>query len=198
MVDRMATARRVNKMKEVVKHRRTDIVVVLEDLHDPHNAQAIFRTCDAFGIQDVYLIFENQKPFDPKVIGQRSSSSAHKWLDFHIYSSTKTCFNELKKEGRTIIGTALSDESIPIVDASLDDATIALVFGNERDGLSDIAMELADELMIIPMKGMIQSLNISVSAAIAIFAAARRRGKELKEGYSQQEQDNLLRDFLER
>src|SRR5947207_9386127 len=103
----MISEKRLSKLKKVAENRQEGLVVVLEDLHDPHNVQAIVRTCDAFGIQDVYLIFEKETPFNPKRVGKGSSSTANKWVDFHIFHSTQECFAALKDEGYTTYATLL-------------------------------------------------------------------------------------------
>lgn len=95
---------RQEKIERVIENRREG-VVVLEDIHDPHNAGAVCRSCDAFGWQKVYLIFDKEKQFNPKRIGKASSSSANKWLTFKIFKSTKECFEELKKDGFEIYAT---------------------------------------------------------------------------------------------
>lgn len=195
----MPTPERLKKIQRVAQNRQKGMAVVLEDVHDPHNAEAVFRSCDAFGVQDVYLIFENQPVYDPQSIGKSSSSSANKWLDFHIFESTKACLDELKKSGHHLVATALSDTAVSIFDADLTHDTIALLFGNERDGLSETALEAADTHIIIPMAGLTQSLNISVSAAICMYETVReRRTGEGEYVYSAAQQEALVNDFLER
>ncbi len=195
----MPTPEREKKIERVASARQSGLVVVLEDVHDPHNAEAVFRSCDAFGIQDVYLIFENQPAYDPKKIGKSSSSSANKWLTFHIFHSTTACLEALQKNGHYLVATAFTDSAIPIFDATLAHDTIALLFGNERDGLSQTALDMADMHMVIPMAGLTQSLNISVSAAVCMYETVRqRKNGEGEYTYSQTQQDSLIEDFLQR
>ena len=126
--------KRLEKITSVVSKRRNDITVVLEDIHDPHNAAAILRTCDGLGIQNVYFIFEKEKAFNPKRVGKASSSSANKWLDFKIFNSTLSCFKTLKHEGYTIIATALTPTAEGLDNASFTEEKIALLVGtNTQD-----------------------------------------------------------------
>src|SRR3989338_6919517 len=103
------TDKRIENIKCIAALRRTDLVIVLEDIYDQHNAAAIFRTCDSFGIQDVYVIFENEKMFDPRRVGKKSSSSANKWIDFHMHTSTKECVRALKSKNFTVVGSVLRE-----------------------------------------------------------------------------------------
>lgn len=193
------TPERMQKIKQVAGNRQQGLVVVLEDLYDPHNAMAVFRSCDAFGVQDVHLIFDQQLPFDPKAFGKQSSSSANKWLDFYSYESTEGCLEKLKAEGYVLVGTALNPRSVSIFDADLSDEKLALVIGNEKRGLSDLAIKMADRLVQIPMLGMVQSLNLSVTAAICLFEICRQRQDsetDFRIGDSQQQ--DLIQSFVSR
>ena len=168
---------RRGKLDRVIEVRQEGILV-LEDIHDPHNAAAVWRSADAFGWQKVWLIFEQEKPFNPKKIGKASSSSANKWLDFRIFKSTKECFEELQKQGYKTYATVLDMEA---KDISLSDfgsqKKIAIVLGNEHRGLSETAIIMANEKVYIPMRGMVQSLNLSVTAAIMLYEVTRQRVK---------------------
>ena len=193
----MVTDSRSEKIKKVVAERRNDVVVVLEDIHDPHNAQAIFRTCEIFGIQRIILIAVHQNKFDPKGIGKSSSSSANKWLDFEWHYSTQSCLEALKKDGFSIAVTALDSRSEAVVATDFTKEKIALVIGNEHRGVSDIALSLADKVVKIGMVGMAQSLNVSVSTALCVFEITRQR-KFLDKGYCVAEIAALEDDFLNR
>jgi len=165
---------RHKKVFEVIE-RRQEGVIVLEDIHDPHNAAAVWRSCDGFGFQKVYLIFEKEKVFNPKKIGKASSSSANKWLDFKVFKSTKQCLEELKKDGYKIFATVLDKEAKNINKVDFKINKIALMMGNEHQGLSETAIKMANEKVYIPMKGMVQSFNLSVTAAIVMYEVDRQR-----------------------
>lgn len=187
--------KRLDRITTVVKNRQSNIIVVLEDIHDPHNAAAILRTCDALGIQNVYFIFEKEKRFNPKRVGKASSSSANKWLDFTIFNSVLSCFKTLKQKGYTIIATALTDNAELLKTATFEEEKIALLVGNEHTGLSQRAITHSDRVVIIPMKGFVQSLNVSVSTAIALWDIVMKRKMSPLE---KTEQKKLIKDFSQR
>ena len=195
----MPTEEREQKIKKVVNSRQ-DAIVILEDIYDPHNAMAVMRTCDAFGIQEIHLIFEKGKEFDPREIGKSSSSSSNKWLDFHFYDSTENCLKDLKAKGYEIYATALEKKSEKLTDIKFEAKKIAFIFGNEKRGLSEKAIELADKTIEIPMVGMVQSLNLSVTAAICIYELYSQRLSSDYSEYqlSQNARNQLLESFLER
>jgi tRNA (guanosine-2'-O-)-methyltransferase len=165
------TERRKNRIIEVATHRQHSLHLVLENIHDPHNVSAIFRTCDAVGIPKVSLIYNYEK--FPK-IGKKSSASAFKWVEKEKFSSVDECFSKLKKDGFRIYSSTLKPNSKNLFDLDFTDKT-AIVMGNEHRGISDEAADNADELFFIPMFGMVQSLNVSVAAAITLYEAARQR-----------------------
>jgi len=167
---------RQEKIDRVIDNRQEG-VVVLQDIHDPHNAAAIWRSVDAFGWQKVYLIFEEEAEFNPKKMGRESSASANKWLDFKIFRSTKECFDELHNEGYEIYATVLDKEARNIQSIEFSNKKTAVVLGNEHRGLTEEAVKLADKKVYIPMRGMVQSLNLSVCAAVMLFEVSRQKGQ---------------------
>ena len=173
---------------------------MLEDIHDPHNAEAVFRSCDAFGFQRVCLIFDEEEPFDPRRVGKLSSSSANKWLDFEVYSSAKACLDALHGEGFEVVATVAEGEAEEVYAAELASPRIAVMLGNENRGLSPEAVELADRRLTIPMAGMVRSLNLAVTAAILLFEVTRQRRQAGMEQYllPADERDALLTRFDER
>jgi len=145
--------------------------VVLENIHNPHNVSAIFRTCDAAGVPSVSLIY-NKESF-PK-IGKKSSASAFKWVEKEKFNSVKDCYDKLHGEGFEIYASSLSEDSENLFNLDLT-KKIAFVFGNEHRGVSVEAEKLSDKRFLIPMFGMVQSLNVSVAAGIVLFEAFRQR-----------------------
>ena len=194
----MPTERRIERMREVASRRHKDVVLVLEDVHDPHNAQAVFRSCDAFGVQEVHFIFHEQEPFNPRKIGKASSSSANKWLDFHIHHDPQSCIRALKARGFTIYATALEGAEETLYEADFRSGALAFLFGNENRGLSETAITNADRRIAIPMEGMVGSLNISVTAALFLFELNRQRRAAGAERLSPAEQEALVQSFLQR
>lgn len=171
----MPTEARTEKVNKVVANRQEGIIV-LEDIHDPHNAQAVIRTCDSLGFQTMYLIFENERQFNPVKFGRLSSSSANKWIDYKFFTSTEECFNELKSLGYETYATTLSPPTQSLFETDFTKKKkIALAFGNEQTGLSAKAIAMSDYHLNIPMSGMVQSMNLSVTVAICLFELSRQR-----------------------
>ena len=166
------TPERKEKLTAVLNKRQNDITVVLENVFDPHNISAVMRSCDAAGVQDIYIL--NTKIPRHKKWGTKSSSSAAKWLSIHQFENAEECFSSLRKNYSTILTTHLSSDAVDLY--SLDLAkSIALVFGNEHSGVSDEIRALADGNFVIPQQGIIRSLNISVACAVTLFEAFRQK-----------------------
>ena len=166
------TPEREKRLKYVLQNRQPDLTVVLENVFDPHNISAVMRTCDAVGIQDIYVL--NTKISRHKKWGARSSSSAAKWLTIHEHSDASVCFAELRKKFPVILTTHLSSSAISLFEIDFT-KPVALVFGNEHDGVSEEIRGLADGNFVIPQVGMIQSLNISVACAVSLYEAFRQK-----------------------
>jgi tRNA (guanosine-2'-O-)-methyltransferase len=180
------TPERSEKLNRVLSKRQPDITVVLENVFDPHNISAVMRTCDAVGVQDIYIL--NTKIPRHKKWGAKSSSSAAKWLTVHQFENAEECFVQLRKKYATILTTHLSSDAVSLYDTDLTQP-IALVFGNEHSGVSDEIRALADGNFIIPQSGIIQSLNISVACAVSLYEAFRQ--KNLAGHYDQQRLDSV-------
>lgn len=190
---------RLARITEVVKNRQSNIIVVLEDIHDPHNAAAILRTCDAMGIQDVWFIFEKEKPYNPKRVGKATSSSANKWLTFRTFTSAAACIRALKKQKYIIMVTALTDAAVSLKDYQDNLKPLAIVVSNEHSGVSDTMLSSSDIIMKIPMQGFVQSMNVSVAAAIVLWEITKQRiFTDTPMTIKGRAQKKLLDDFLER
>ena len=186
-----ATARQSKIIKMI--NNRQEGVIVLENIADEHNAAAVWRSADAFGFQKIYLVFSVEKSFNPKKVGKKSSASANKWLSFKTFKSINECYKELKNEGYKIYATVLDEDSKNLQSTIFSLRKIALVFGNEHRGLSEEAIKGADEKIYIPMKGMVQSLNLSVSAGILMYEVSRQRSASAK-GYGETREGYKLSD----
>jgi len=167
---------RIQRLSNVAKNRQEG-VIVLENIYDPHNAQAVVRTAEFFGFQTIYLIFEEGRGFNPRKVGKHSSSHARKWVDYEEFDSTQACFDKLKQEGYDIIATMLDENAEDIFESKIQQKNkkIALLFGNEKEGVSELAAKLADRKLYIPQRGMVQSLNLSVTAAMCLYELTRER-----------------------
>ena len=166
------TSQRLEKLTSVLDKRQDDITIVLENVFDPHNISAVMRTCDAVGVQEIYIL--NTKIPRHKIWGPKSSSSAAKWLTVHQYENASACFSSLRKRYSSILTTHLSDDAVSLYQVDFT-KSIALVFGNEHNGVSDEIRALADGNFVIPQVGIIQSLNISVACAVSLYEAYRQK-----------------------
>ena len=167
----MTSARRT-RIETVLMHRQNDLSVVLENVFDPHNISAVMRSCDAVGVQEIYVL--NTKIPRHKKWGSRSSSSAAKWLTVHQFEDAEECMAALRKKYNRILSTHLSSDAVSLYALDLTKST-ALVFGNEHGGVSDEIRAFCDGNFIIPQIGMIQSLNISVACAVSLYEAFRQK-----------------------
>jgi tRNA (guanosine-2'-O-)-methyltransferase len=166
------TPERNERLNAVLNKRQLNLTVVLENVADPHNISAVMRTCDAVGIQEIYIL--NTVIPRHKKWGAKSSSSASKWLTIHQFTDVKTCFEALRKRYKKIYTTHLSTDAVGLHDLNLTE-DVALVFGNEHSGVSDELINLADGNFIIPQVGIIKSLNISVACAVSVYEAFRQK-----------------------
>lgn len=166
------TPERTAKLLRVLQNRQVNLAVVMENVQDPHNISAVMRTCDAVGVQDIYIL-TTKIPRHEK-FGPKSSSSAAKWLTIHQFDDAEACFAALRKNYQRILTTHLSADAVSLYDIDFTES-IALVFGNEHSGVSDEIRAMADGNFIIPQMGIIQSLNISVACAVSIYEAFRQK-----------------------
>lgn len=168
------TPERIERLETVLARRQPGLTVLLENVHDPHNISAVMRSCDAVGVQDIYILNTTIPPH--KRWGNKSSSSAHKWLTVHQFTDTAACFEELRKNYDKIYTTHLSSDATGLHDLDLTQK-VALVFGNEHGGVSEETIRLSDGNFIIPQVGIIKSLNISVACAVSLYEAYRQKEK---------------------
>lgn len=166
------TPEREKRLTDVLNKRQPGLTVVLENVFDPHNISAVMRTCDAVGIQEIYILNTMIPPH--KKWGARSSSSAAKWLTIHQFTEAEACFKHLRAHYDKIYITHLSHESVELYQLNLTER-VALVFGNEHSGVSDALVQLCDGNFIIPQVGIIKSLNISVACAVTLYEAFRQK-----------------------
>jgi len=157
-----------------IRKRTRYVTVVLEDIYQPHNASAVLRSCDCFGIQDVHII-ENKNEYrvNPDV-----ALGSSKWLSISKYNeqenNTLECISSLKDKGYRIIATTPHENDVTIHELPLKKGKMALLYGTEKKGLTNLALEQADEFVKIPMVGFTESLNISVTVAISLFNLIQR------------------------
>ncbi|MBI4973811.1 RNA methyltransferase [Candidatus Roizmanbacteria bacterium] len=188
----MITEERGQRFQDVISHRFQD-VIVLENIHDPHNALAAIRNCDAFGIQTAHVVFETEKIFNPKELGKVTSSSANKWVDTVCWEKSADCYSSLREQGFKIIATIIDPKAKTLSEIDFNKQKNAIVFGNEGFGISETAKKMADELVYIPMSGFVDSINLSVSVGVMLYELSRQRQKKNSFCLTHDEQTDLFR-----
>ena len=162
----VVTPERLRRIEEVVEGRTDDLAVVLDQIEDPHNASAVLRSADAFGVQNVHAIVGTSDFRASRGV----SKGTHRWIDVTRYESEEACARRLKADGYAIYVATMDGETTP---AQLQEQRrLAVVFGNEHRGVSPQMRSLADGTFSIPMRGFVESLNISVAAAITLQTLA--------------------------
>ncbi len=167
----MPTERRIARVRSVLDRRQPDLRVVLEGVSNAHNASAVMRTCDAAGVLYLDLISPNPELL---AFNEAISTRADRWLEIGVHASPAVRLAELKTAGHRIVAARLGEDTTPFAEIDYT-RPLALVFGSEKDGLSGEALACADEVVRIPMLGMVQSLNLSVSVAVILYEAYRQR-----------------------
>ena len=170
---KIITEEKVEKFEQIAALRTRHLTIVVENLYQEHNASAVMRSCDCFGIQDIHVIEKGNK-FN---VNREIAMGAGKWIDNHHYVDklfpTKKCITTLKDQGYKIVATTPHTDDIEIQDLDVSEP-IALMFGTEQTGLSETALEQADALVKIPMYGFTESFNISVSAALSMLTLRKK------------------------
>ncbi len=160
---------RIARIEQMAKERTRYLTIAVEDIYQPHNASAVMRSAECFGIQDVHVI-ENRNKYTPS---KDIAKGANNWLTMHHYNKTENnaldCIQSLKKQGYRVIATTPHEKNSMIHQVDVSKGKIALFFGTEQEGISDDVKNHADELVRIPMYGFTESFNISVSAAICLY-----------------------------
>ena len=194
------TPERVAMFRKVLDDRTRYATVVVEDLFQAHNYSAVLRSCDCFGLQDVHII-ENYNEY---VVSQGVAAGASKWLDVHRHNevgrqNTVNTLQQLKVEGYRIVATTPHTNDILINDFDVTAGKFALVFGNEKMGISDEVRAEADEFVRIPMYGFTESFNISVSAALCLqYAANALRQHQVDWQLKEEEKKAITLEWLRR
>ena len=175
-LNKFLSADRINTFEVVSSNRTRHFTVAVENVFQSHNASAVIRNCDCFGIQDIHVIANN----NAYELSKDVAMGAEKWVDMHSYykkeNNSQDCIDTIKSQGYQIVATTprTNDILLPEFDVSKKSA---FFFGTERDGLSDIVLDQADVFLRIPMYGFTESYNISVSAALVLHDVVTRLKK---------------------
>ncbi|MEP7080566.1 MAG: RNA methyltransferase [Ginsengibacter sp.] len=186
------TPQRYDRLTKVLNHRQPDLTIVLENVFDPHNVSAVMRTCDAVGIQEVFILNDRIPPH--KKWGYRSSSTATEWLTIHQFTDAESCFKTVKEKYEKVYASHLTEKAADLYKVDFAQS-IALVFGNETFGISDGIKRYIDGYFTIPQVGIIKSLNISVACAVTLYEAFRQ--KTNKGHYEKNKMSPEVRNALE-
>lgn len=170
------TEERIRKFKVASTRRQNNLSVILENVHDPHNLGAVLRSCDSVGIHEIFVLYTEPRlqGVEHIKLNKRTSSGARRWVDVHLYEDTAACFAHIRKNYDKIYSTHLEEQPTSLYELDLTQS-VALMFGNEKDGLSEEVLSYSDGNFIIPQMGLVQSLNISVACAVSIYEALRQR-----------------------
>ena len=196
-LEEFTTPDRKARIDAVLTQRTRYITVVVEDFHNAHNASAILRTCEGFGIQDIHVI-ENFNTFKAR---RGAASGSEKWLTVHHYNATEenntqACLDKLQSQGYLLVATSPHGQALPPEVLPLD-RKLAILFGSERYGLSERAQAQADRQLQIPMVGFMESLNVSVSAALCLYTLTQRlRTLDVDWSLSDREKLDLRLDWM--
>lgn len=161
---------RYQRIQTVLKARQADLTLCLEEVHKPNNVSAIIRTADAVGVHKVHAVWPNEQM---RTLAH-TSAGARNWVEVDTHQSIDSAVGELKSQGMQILATNLSDSAVDFREIDYTKPT-AIILGGEKHGISKHALDLADQDIIIPMVGMVQSLNVSVASALILFEAQRQR-----------------------
>ena len=189
---------RRNKLRKLAARRQFDVQIILENVRDLHNVGAVLRTCDAVGIPAIHMILDSGFKKSKLRMGKNTSAGARRWVDAYLHEDIESCLGALRTDRIQILGTAITPDAKSIYDIDFTIPTM-LVFGNERDGLSDEALKLIDQSIAIPQQGMVQSLNISVACAVTLYELMRQRLQHgmYADAFTTSAQEELFNRFLE-
>ena len=196
------TDQRRARLREVAYRRQTNFTVILENVHDPHNISAVLRSCEAVGVAEVFILYTEERLQEEYIeIGKKSSAGARKWLTVNYYTGLENCFRAVRSRYKYIYATHMAEDAVSLHELDLTES-VALLFGNEHDGVSKEALAHTDSNFLIPQVGMVQSLNISVACAVSLYEGLRQR--QAKGFYAEDNpadpanQEALFQDYIQR
>lgn len=185
------TPDRYQKIQQVLTQRQPDLTICMEEVHKPNNISAIIRTADAVGVHKIHAVWP--KGSKMRTLGH-TSAGARNWVSVQTHDNTVNAFKTLKEQGMQILVTNLSDKAVDFREVDYTKPT-AIVLGQEKFGISKEALYLADQDILIPMVGMVQSLNVSVASALVLYEAQRQRQEA---GMYNREETSLPADEVNR
>ncbi|HLV67059.1 MAG TPA: RNA methyltransferase [Polyangiaceae bacterium] len=173
VLEPLATPRRCARFADAIAARLESVTLVLDAPHDPHNGAAILRSADAFGLCEMHVVPRGEQ----FLIGRRIAKGSQRWVDVTVHEGPAAAVGALRRRGYTLVATTPDGELVPEQLATIP--RVALLLGNEHSGLSEALLSAADTSVRIPMRGFVESLNVSVAAAILLAFATRGRSGDL-------------------
>ncbi|GAB5381426.1 MAG: tRNA (guanosine(18)-2'-O)-methyltransferase TrmH [Aliiglaciecola sp.] len=173
---------RYAKIRQILSKRQTSLTVLMEQVHKSHNVSAVVRSCDAVGVHQVHAVWDDETE---RLRGGTAMGSQN-WVYMKTHEGISQAVSHLKAQNMQVLVTHLSDEAVDFREIDYTKPT-AIILGQEKYGATEQAIELADQDIVIPMVGMVQSLNVSVAAALVLYEAQRQR--EIAGMYDQQQLD---------
>lgn len=161
---------RNQKIREMLRKRQTSLTVCLEHVHKPHNVSAVVRSCDAVGVHEMHAVWDDKN----KKLRGGTAMGSQNWVYMKSHESISDAIAHLKSQKMQVLVTHLSDNAVDFREIDYTQPT-AIILGQEKHGATLEAIELADQNIVIPMVGMVQSLNVSVAAALVLYEAQRQR-----------------------
>ncbi|MDR2466681.1 MAG: RNA methyltransferase [Prevotellaceae bacterium] len=194
-LSRFTLEQRFSLMQEKLAERTRYLTVCLENVFQAQNASAVLRSADAFGVQDVHVV-ESRFPYR---VNPDIALGSDKWLDIIRHASTEEAIESLKNNGYRIVAAMPEKNADSIETFDLNTGKVALLFGTELTGLSEYAVNRADERVYVPMCGFVESLNVSVSAAICMYAlVSRLKASEANWRLDKDEKNRILFEWLKK
>jgi len=184
---------RFARINELLDKRQLDLTVVMENVHKNHNLSAVIRTADAIGVHAMHAVWQSRKT----KLSRSTASGSHKWVGVQHYSELESAVANVRQQGMQLIVTHLSDSAVDFRDVDYTKPT-AILLGQEKQGVSEQALAMADQHVMIPMLGMVQSLNVSVAAAVILYEAQRQRQQAGLYGMPQISEQERYRILFER
>ena len=183
-------AQRFARIQEMLAARQHDLTVCMEQVHKPHNVSAVIRTADAVGVHEVHAVW----PGSRMRTMVSSAAGSNSWVQVKTHTTITEAVSHLKGQGMQILATHLSDDAVDFREIDYTRPTCILM-GQEKTGITQQALDLADQDIIIPMIGMVQSLNVSVASALILYEAQRQRQNA---GMYQRQESHLPYDEQQR
>lgn len=180
---------RYQRLRAMLALRQTDLTLFMEHVHKPHNIAAVIRTCDAIGMSRIHAVWDKNTRYR-----KGTSKGSQIWVETQNHDSVQEAVAHLKKQNMQLVVTHLCDSAISFREIDYTQPTCILM-GQEKTGVSEQALALADHQVVIPMLGAVQSLNVSVAAALILYEAQRQRelaGMYGQQGLSEQDCQRLL------